>query len=450
MADQQPEFRFRELVGNPQDYGNNVAVPIAAPAQNGPRYTPFSKAILFIIILIVITLLIVMMFYVFETPKQIIKEICHKSCLRNGPCGSGNCPFADPKNPLRVIVVQQEIAGRYRNDIQRLNSEIIKRSNSSDISDSMKKTLASSIDGNIVSTKNNLAYANSISKAIDKLAMDAINIGLPSSGQSKTLILIQDKIEGLLNAIGTLYYLSIIQARIFQTRLLYTKLDKDKIDIKELADAILSSDYEDKKIKFEQLVKKTSEIVGDVTTPTSNPAIYVASEAMLATSAPEVVDADKIVTTAGVLGDLQGLVIPITAEIENIYGYIKKVGEEYSTESFTERFEGTREPGKVDSEMANKQIEENDYNTTIKQLSLEPSIAENHKVFAAERNRIDSGAGIYGVRDDPNDVIPWVGLFRPTYKRSDGKSAEQSVVPLKAVPSDDPDKQMQERMLLTF
>lgn len=96
-------------------------------------------------------------------------------------------------------------------------------------------------------------------------------------------------------------------------------------------------------------------------------------------------------------------------------------------------------------------IEKNDYNTVLLNTALEPEIISNHKKFASERATFDSGGGVPAVRDDDNDVVPWVGLFgRPTYRHSDGSSADTvkgsksssdsdpSRLALNSIPSDDP------------
>ena len=65
--------------------------------------------------------------------------------------------------------------------------------------------------------------------------------------------------------------------------------------------------------------------------------------------------------------------------------------------------------------------------------------------FAQERNTFDSGGGVPSVRDDDNDLIPWVGIFgRPSYRRSDGTSVESTsdVMQLKSIPSDVPESLM--------
>ncbi len=100
-------------------------------------------------------------------------------------------------------------------------------------------------------------------------------------------------------------------------------------------------------------------------------------------------------------------------------------------------------PGKIESSDVSKMIENNDYNDALIKTALEPEIIKNQMKFAKERSSFDSGGGVPSVRDDDNDVIPWVGLFgRPSYRRSDGTSAEATskVMELKSIPSDVPDQ----------
>ena len=102
-------------------------------------------------------------------------------------------------------------------------------------------------------------------------------------------------------------------------------------------------------------------------------------------------------------------------------------------------------PGKLDSETATNLIESGDYGTALIKTALEPEIVSNHMKFAQERNTFDSGGGVPSVRDDDNDLIPWVGIFgRPSYRRSDGTSVESTsdVMQLKSIPSDVPESLM--------
>ncbi len=88
-------------------------------------------------------------------------------------------------------------------------------------------------------------------------------------------------------------------------------------------------------------------------------------------------------------------------------------------------------------------IDDNDYSTALIKTALEPEIVSNHLKFASERSAFDSGGGVHSVRDDDNDLVPWVGLFgRPTYRKSDGSSIEKSNEPLRSIPSTNPEDMM--------
>lgn len=122
------------------------------------------------------------------------------------------------------------------------------------------------------------------------------------------------------------------------------------------------------------------------------------------------------------------------ADIERIFNTATKSG-------FTNKL-----PGEINSEAMSTLIASNDYDTAVKLSALEPEVTTNHAKFAKERASFDSGGGVPSVRDDDNDVNPWVGLFgRPTYRRSDGKSAETSSEPLRSIPSDKPEDLMREK-----
>ncbi|KAF1333739.1 hypothetical protein FI667_g2574, partial [Globisporangium splendens] len=97
-------------------------------------------------------------------------------------------------------------------------------------------------------------------------------------------------------------------------------------------------------------------------------------------------------------------------------------------------------PGTLNTDQISSLISDGDYETALLKVALEPEIVSNHKKFAAERATFNSGGGVPSVRDDDNDIVPWVGLFgRPTYKKSDGTSVEASSQRLKAIPSDNPE-----------
>ncbi len=73
-----------------------------------------------------------------------------------------------------------------------------------------------------------------------------------------------------------------------------------------------------------------------------------------------------------------------------------------------------------------------DYNSVAAFMSVEPSVYESHARYSADMGRSTSGASMLPVRDDPNDVVPWVGLRKPKYQSvhaQDGARQEHSEIP---------------------
>jgi hypothetical protein len=100
-------------------------------------------------------------------------------------------------------------------------------------------------------------------------------------------------------------------------------------------------------------------------------------------------------------------------------------------------------PNKLGSSDIDTLIDDGDYSTALIKTALEPEIVSNHLKFASERASFDSGGGVPSIRDDENDLNPWVGIFgRPTYRHTDGSSADTGSQPLKSIPSDNPSDMM--------
>ena len=56
-----------------------------------------------------------------------------------------------------------------------------------------------------------------------------------------------------------------------------------------------------------------------------------------------------------------------------------------------------------------------DYTADLLNLGLEKSVRDQHKAYSKERNRVTNTASSTSVRDDNQDIVPWVGLSRPNY-----------------------------------
>ena len=56
------------------------------------------------------------------------------------------------------------------------------------------------------------------------------------------------------------------------------------------------------------------------------------------------------------------------------------------------------------------------YQDAMKCMSLEPAVSSSHQAWIGNIQGKTSTASKESVRDDPNDVNPWMGLRRPKYK----------------------------------
>jgi len=57
-----------------------------------------------------------------------------------------------------------------------------------------------------------------------------------------------------------------------------------------------------------------------------------------------------------------------------------------------------------------------DYGQVAQYMSVEPEVYESHSRYSSDMNRSTSGPSYMSERDDPNDVVPWVGLRKPKYQ----------------------------------
>jgi hypothetical protein len=57
-----------------------------------------------------------------------------------------------------------------------------------------------------------------------------------------------------------------------------------------------------------------------------------------------------------------------------------------------------------------------DYNSVVQYMSIEPEVFESQAKYSRDMGRSTSGASMLPVRDDPNDVVPWIGLRKPKYQ----------------------------------
>ena len=109
-------------------------------------------------------------------------------------------------------------------------------------------------------------------------------------------------------------------------------------------------------------------------------------------------------------------------------------------------------PGSLNNAIANELIQNGDYGEAIIRTALEPDVVSKHKEFAASRaNSTQTLVSKLSVRDDPNDVVPWVAYSRPTYTKADGvTSIDQSGIALKQIPSDNTNAIQAKRVRFMF
>ena len=73
-----------------------------------------------------------------------------------------------------------------------------------------------------------------------------------------------------------------------------------------------------------------------------------------------------------------------------------------------------------------------DYNSVVQYMSIEPEVFDSQAKYSRDMGRSTSGASMLPVRDDPNDVVPWIGLRKPKYQdvySSSGARQDHSEIP---------------------
>lgn len=414
------------------------ATPVSATASYSSMGRSFMIALLIIAFMVLLYLL-------FDTPKEIVQSFIHNGCYKEGPCSQSSCPMKDPTNPFSVIKRNNKLAAGYLEEMQQLHSEIVQ--DMEYLPDDVKTPQSVFLSNRKTASLKILNKASDLVRHSTDLSNKAI--GLDPSSPVKTAFILQHKSIALLNGLQLLKICQISEFKNYVIKIISVMLDS-KISNAESQQAAERRAVFNKQVEqYNSIITSLNTTIGDLTGDTAF--VFVQIGSLINMLEKEIVsneDIGSIVTSISETTETENKIIKDLEQLNGVHQFMLSVLVEMQ-DSFTEGFD-QREPGNISVDNANKNIEEGNYNDAIIKMSLEPSILENHKVFAEERNRVDTGAGMYGVRDDPNDVIPWVGLFRPTYKRSDGTSAEESKISLKAVPSDRPEKQMQERTKLVF
>lgn len=127
------------------------------------------------------------------------------------------------------------------------------------------------------------------------------------------------------------------------------------------------------------------------------------------------------------------IIIVRAVEVYNLYNKVLSLADTFSNDM----------PGEFDYNGLKSAVSRNDYSNLLTNTALENDLIKSHKKYSKERASFDSGGAVRSVRDDDNDLIPWVGFSRPSYRHSNGTSADTTTgEALRSIPSDVPEDMM--------
>jgi hypothetical protein len=357
----------------------------------------------------------------------------HQKCKRRGGC-SRNCPFMASDDP-RVVMCKQvdgidELNGLLRNGIER---QAIDNALSHFGTDADKNEIKTTLDAIHVVKLRAISNVNNIlskAKDIDSAFGSAAEISLQ-------VVDAKNKITGLAAAAvvnKNIFIAAVVHsnAYVMNRRLLKMKTaDQQKVDNYDTKASECAAQAAAISTLYDGLVAKLSQ--DPSTTGLTYNDYYTVI--MNATAA-----------SADVINAMSGLMNLSQSTYDNLSDMLNKfnlIGEIFEKSvNKVDRFSNDL-PGKLPNEVVSQLISEDEYNTVIIKTALDADTVTSHQKFAKERATFDSGGGVPSVRDDDNDINPWVGIFgRPTYRRSDGKSAETGDEPLRSIPSDVPEDMM--------
>lgn len=353
-------------------------------------------------------------------------SIRHRGCKSGGGCGQ-NCPYTSKSDP-RVMMCGQvdalhqmlEVATRtYQEELSQTDVDVASFSTSSkktEVADTLK-----SLDDQRKFYCSALAILHARAKElkIDHGSSKTLTTAVVEAGNRVSAI------EAVAAAYMQIMACSVMNGRSYLMQLRFNSIEAD------LQKKIYH--FDDKAAQCMMLANSIKQAhtgqIALLSTPEVEANLGIVSSPQSGVSA--IVSA--MATFMAMLPQMQELSMQAAGkyqQLSNIYrAAMRKV------EGFSNDLPG----GKMDADKVSTLIESGDYNTALIKTALEPEIITNQKKFARERSSFDSGGGVPSVRDDDNDVVPWVGLFgRPTYRKSDGSSMDKSSEPLRSIPSDVP------------
>lgn len=363
------------------------------------------------------------------------KSISHSKCKSNGGCGV-SCPFIDNDDPRMIIRNTSDLVTRGLEELEdeyKRRSEMI-RNGLERIQDETARKIASGeidiVDSSLRRCVDNVAVLSAIARNINfkygdvkKPSVEVLNNrNNASTIRVAASVNINAFFASSANAIATMMYHRMKSIPpIDQSRI--TNYD-DKIMICNTAQTRIKDDSN----KIIQFVSPSG---------SENADSYIYANIIKSIQQEDKSDSQE---TNIRLAAMMNIGKEASDLLQKILSSFSSLNEEYNSVMMkVESFNNALPEGRIGSEDVSNLILDGDYNTALIRTALEPEIVKNHKKFANERATFDSGGGVPSVRDDDNDIVKWVGLFgRPTYRRSDGSSAERSTEPLRSIPSDNP------------
>ncbi len=443
------------MESNAQAHVDDINLPIQLPAVHARKMNSFhrghefgsfmahnwSRILLWAVLIIATGFLIYIIVLTVELRStdddvSIISVGAHYMCKGTNGCGP-NCPFInkdDPRSEIKRHSTQIDAILVKMREAQKLAEADI----ASELDD-LSKTSAESVLGEIkfIREKQKTCMLN-----VSACNIAAHQLSARASAQDS----ISKEVIDINNRLRALYAIASIQAMAFSSLIVQTGSVITMYRMQDISEVDQRSikNFDEKLYSVRAHVVDIKKVMDDQIIPFvrgGSDASSQYSTNLAAITEPE--SSNEAVVGAMVFfmntaEDFKSKVVVIVNKHNHIQQQYAKCKQ--TIEGFSNSL-----PNKVDSQDVTKLIEQGDYDTALIKTALEPSIITDQKKFAKERSTFDSGGGVPSVRDDDNDINPWVGIFgRPNYQKSNGQSAEQDnkLFPLKSIPSDVPESLM--------
>lgn len=391
-----------------------------------------------------------------DTTVAYMNVAYHQNCKSRGAC-CRSCPFITEDDPRLIIVKQMTAIDGLYDQTQRCVAD-----DKLAISNALDKVQARMDSNNITESKEATDTRRAELKAewegiikVEQAASEAIRVLLSqlktldnTFGEVKTLDV---KLIDAKNKATALGAAAVIQKDILTMASLHLNA---QIMLRYIRD--VSREKQRNIVEYDLILPAAAMAANDGTDSLRNS--YGRSNDMKPTYLKDVATVDPAATSSSqdIIASMASLISDAHDRDETLKVAVGKLNTVSSVfkacRSVVDRFSNDL-PGKMSSDKMTQLIQNGDYESAIIQTALESDIVSNHKKFAKERSSFESGGGIQSVRDDDNDVVPWVGLFgRPTYRKSNGDSVDISLkedkpTMLRSIPSDIPDHLMRSSTL---